>query len=76
MNKIKHRVRILVINNSKWDSYGYEIYKRKYLFRIIPYWAKIKCFENTKFNDVYKYADKIANEAYPNILELKFKNNI
>ena len=66
--KIKHRIRILKYNDSK-----YSIYICKYFFRIIPYWSKIKTFNNCKFKEIYNYADELAKQQYPHILEIKYK---
>ena len=65
--RIKHRVRILVVNDSK-----YYIYKRVYLLYFIPYWKLMRICE-TSFKTALKYAEEYAQEKYPNILELKYK---
>ena len=72
--KIKHRVRILKLNDLE-----YEIYQRKYILNIIPYWHKlrtivIKDFDKDFVKDVLKYANKIAVQQYPHILEVKHKH--
>jgi len=68
--KIKHKIRILKYNDSK-----YIIYMRKYFFRIIPYWSKHKTFNNYKFKEIYNYADELAKQQYPHILEIKYKKS-
>ena len=72
--KIKHRICILVYNRPFIGNSDYNVYKCNYLFGFIPYWTKLKTFKNTKFNEVYKYADELAKQEYPHILEIKCKN--
>ena len=65
--RIKHRVRILVVNDSK-----YYIDKQVYWLNLIPYW-KHMCTCETDFKTALKYAEEYAREKYPNILEIKYK---
>ena len=67
--KIKHRIRILKINDTH-----YIVYQRMYFLKLIPYWHKLKTFNNCKFKEIYNYADVFAKQQYPHILEIKYKN--
>ncbi len=68
--KIKHRIRILKINDTH-----YIVYQRMYFLKLIPYWHKLKIFNNIKFKEIYNYADELAKQQYPHILEIKYKKS-